>query len=811
MSALGNIEAKDYDPLNDLQELLSDPSSLANLRGFMNYTNSYKLSIDRDIQRTQDEYAHYLKSDDKFDAAAAHVELENIIKEINENKKLSINTQDVITGMTSNIKTLDDAKKNLVLSMTVLKRLQMLITAYEQLVHLAEEKKYTDSVQLLSAVGELVDHFKSYKSIDEIAELTRKANKLKIKITDQIFQDFENTLNQKESLKESELRSACQMLDLIGSDHHDRLINWFCTQQLKEIKSIFISSDEAGSLENINRRFLFFKKLLKNYEQYYQKCFPEEWKVEEQLTIKFCDYTKGSIKQVLLDSGKDTNVDLMLSSLQQTLDFEKFLNNKFKYKDPEESLSSSAEFPLEENSITAKFTQSISSAFEPFLGIWVDHQNTFLNNKFLEFLSAPKLPTKEQEEHQANVIPSSADLFRAYRHLLTQCSSLSTGAPLRDLSNLFSKWSMEYSNKIMKPTLPTVGNDESVVYITLVLNTADYCSTTITQLEERLISLIDEQFKQDINFEPVKESFIKLMNNSINLLVQKIENESEFSWREMANTDWSHMEDVGDQSRYISSLKEILIKNCKLILPAFVRDIYVRNFCDKIVESTINQFMTSIIRTKPIQVIAAEQMLLDLSVLKETFLKLPKLSTDAPDYKISGQYQKHVDRMVGRLEVILKVLLTQEAPQEGLVSNYFFMIGDRSINNFIKILQLKGITDKNRQTKFIDLFKIHMKAHDNLVDNSPVLSRILIENDSPNVPSSTGILSSYGQKITSPDTTSSPRFDNIFAKSNNLEKGLKELALNGEAGVSKFNENFQKFGRFFRKDGNGNGNNNNGN
>ncbi|CAM9020459.1 unnamed protein product [Wickerhamomyces anomalus] len=713
MSALSDIGSADYDPLYDLQELLPDPSSLANLRSFMNYTNSYKLSIDQDIQRIQLEYTTYLQSDDKFDAGAAHSELDNIIAEIDENKKLGVNTQDVIEGMTSNIKKLDDAKKNLVLSMTVLKRLQMLITAYEQLVYFSEAKKYSDSVQLLSAVGELVDHFKPYKSIDDIADLTRKVNKLKITITDQIFQDFENTLNQKENLKDSELRSACQMLDLIGNDHHTRLVNWFCTQQLKEIKSIFISSDEAGSLENISRRFLFFKKLLKNYEQFFQNYFPEDWKVEEQLTSKFCEFTKDN---------------------------------------PDESLSSSYEFT---DGIEAlpKFSQSISSAFEPFLGIWVDHQNTFLSNKFLEFLSAPKLPSKEQDEHQANVIPSSADLFRAYRHLFSQCATLSTAGPLRDLARLFSKWSLEYSNRIMKPTLPATVNDESVAYITLVLNTADYCSTTITQLEEKLIETIDEGFKKDINFEPVKESFIKLMNKSINLLVYKIETESEFSWREMANTNWSHMEDVGDQSRYISSLKEILIKNCTLILPTFVREIYVRNFCDKIVESTINQFLTSIIRTKPIPVIAAEQMLLDLSVLKETFLKLPKLSTDAPDYKISSQYQKHVDRMVGRLEVILKVLLTQEAPQEGLVSNYFFLIGDKSVENFIKILQLKGITDKNRQTKFIDLFRIHMKAHDNLVESSPILSKVTIEDESSNVPSSTGILSSYGQKITSPDTS----------------------------------------------------------
>ncbi|CCH40857.1 hypothetical protein BN7_391 [Wickerhamomyces ciferrii] len=817
MTTLEGINSVDYDPLKDLQELLPDPSTLENLKGFMNYTNSYKLQVDADIQRHHDEFEEYLESDDRFDATEAHGELDKIIDEINENKKLGVNTQNVITDMTSGIKKLDDAKKNLVLSMTVLKRLQMLLTAYEQLEEFATRKRYTESVQLLSAVGELVDHFKSYKSIDSIADLTRKVSKLKIQITDQIFQDFENTLNEKDnSIKTSELKSSCEMLDLIGNDHHNRLINWFCNQQLKEIKSIFISSDEAGSLENISRRFLFFKKLLKIYEQNYQLFFPDSWKVEEQLTLRFCEHTKDSIKQVLATSGKDTNVDLMLSSLQETLEFEKFLNAKFKYRDTEEILASSTDNfnDKDDSPLKPKFSQSISSAFEPFLGIWVDHQNTFLNNKFLEFLSSPKLPPKDDQDnndHSANVIPSSADLFRAYRHLLTQCSTLSTGAPLRDLSKLFSKWSLEYSNKIMKPVLPNVAtNDESIQYITLVLNTADYCSTTISQLEERLILIIDEPFKSSINFDQVKDSFIKLINSSINLLLNKIEIESEFSWREMANTNWSHMEDVGDQSRYITSLKDVLVSNGKLILPAMVRDIYVRNLCDKIVELTINQFLTSIIKTKPIPVIAAEQMLLDLSVLKETFLKLPKLSNDSPDYKIPVQYQKHVDKMVNRLEIILKVLLTQEAPQEGLVSNYFFLIGDKSITNFIKILQLKGINDKNRQLKFIDLFKIHIKAHDNLIENSPILSKILInESDHSNgqtIPSSSGILSSYSQKITSPDIPSTPKFDNLFGKRPdiNLEKGLKELALNGEAGVSKFNENFQKFGRFFRKDNNGN-------
>lgn len=792
------IETTQYDATEDLKKLFPDAASLENLDTYLTFTNSYKIELDADILQNQSEYEEYLASDDTFDKESAQLDLQTIINEINENKELSLNTQNVIGGMTSSIKRLDEAKKNLVLTMTVLKRLHMLVHAYDQLEALAHEKRYTEVVTLLDAVAELIEHFKSYKSIDEVAKLTKRVHHLKIKLADQIFKDFEVTFNGQDPISEVELTNACKILDLLGQEYHDRLINWFCNQQLKEIKSIFASNDEAGSLDNLNRRFIFFKKVLKNCEANYDPYFPKEWKIEEELTLKFSQHTKESIKQVLSRSGKNTNVDTLLNSLQQTLDFEKYLNNHFRYITQQDQEDSSYVEP------ESKFTHSIATVFEPFLGIWVENQNSFLNEKFMGFLSQSKLPD-DHHDGSTNVIPSSADLFRIYRHLLTQCSNLSTGSPLKDLSKLFSKWAIEYSNKVLKPTLPpSINDNEGILYVTLVLNTADYCSTTITQLEEKLIEIIDEPFKSSINLDKAKESFIKSINSSINLLLGKIDQESDFAWREMANANWAHVEEVGDQSRYVSTLKDILTTNCCEVLPKLSRDVYVRSFCDKIVELITNQFLANVVKIKPIPVIAAEQMLLDLSVLKSIFLKLPSFAIKDPkeETSVSSQYQKHVDKLVNKLEIIFKLLLTQDAPQEGLVANYFFLIRDRSVDNFVKILKLKGITNSNKQSKLIELFKIHMKAHDDLMDNSPILSKLSLDTSNihsslPHSPIPSGIMT---PKIKSPlpEGANSPRFENILKK-DNIEKGLKELGFNSETGVNKLNENFQKFGRFFNR------------
>lgn len=806
-----DIESENYGPTSDVFELFNDAQSLDQLDVLLDYTNNYKQSIDTEIADNQRELQEYLKKEENvFNFDTAQETLNEIIQEVNENKQLSKNTQSVITEMTSGIKELDDAKKNLVLTMTVLKRLQMLIIAYEQLEELINDRKYSGSVHLLGAVDELIEHFKTYKSISEISELTKNIHQLKITLMDQIFQDFEEALQNRDdsNLNECELRSCCEILDVLGLEYHDRLVNWFCNQQLREINSIFVSGDEAGSLDNLSRRFLFFKKVLKTYEDYYSTIFPESWNIGEELAIKFCKNTKDSIKQILSEGSQGKmDVDLLLDSLQQSIDFEKYLNNKFHYNKSNRESNNDQDIYDSSNS---KFSRTISSAFESFLSVWVDHQNSFLNSKFLEFMSQPKLPQQHdqktssngQNEHQnetpnqVNVISSSADLFRAYRHLLTQCCTLSTGQPLYDLSKLFTKWGLEYSNKILKTTLPppgTVINDEGIVYVTLVLNTADYCSTTIQQLEDKLIGLLEEPFKEKIDFEAVKDSFLRLINQSINLLIHKISTEAEFSWREFSNSDWDALQQVNDQSRFIVSLKNILNENFTKILPKFSRDIYTRNLCDKVVSLVISQFTYNMTKIKPIKIVVAEQLLLDLSLLKETFMRLPILTNQGT---ISSQHSKHVDKTVNKLETLLKLLLTPDIPQDGLVENYFYLIGDKSVENFRKVLILKGLT-ADQIVKYTDNFKIQIKNHHNinqpdLIESSPILDKLNLTAS----PNSTIITGQPIQPLPQSNALSSPKL-NIegFLKNNQFEKNLKEFAndqnqklndLNLKGGIGKF-------------------------
>lgn len=48
-----------------------------------------------------------------------------------------------------------------------------------------------------------------------------------------------------------------------------------------------------------------------------------------------------------------------------------------------------------------------------------------------------------------------------------------------------------------------------------------------------------------------------------------------------------------------------------------------------------------------------------------------------------------MNKTIAKIETILKLVLTAKDPPAGLVQNYFFLIADKSVTNFLKVLELK--------------------------------------------------------------------------------------------------------------------------
>ncbi|TPX70634.1 hypothetical protein SpCBS45565_g01703 [Spizellomyces sp. 'palustris'] len=686
------LDSSDFDPIEYINMIFPGEESLATVDTVLAKLRNKIWAMDkemRELVRSQTDAG--VRGQKQLDETRQAIqELFNSIKQI---KEQAAESERMVQEITRDIKSLDHAKKNLTSSVTVLRRLQMLVSAVEQLRTMAGKKQYIEAAQLVQVINQLLAHFKTYRSVNQIAALLDSVTQLQADIKRQIFRDFEagfvgGALRSQLGL----LSDACLVINILEGDARQGLISWYCDIHLKDYRGIFRNNPEVAGLGDVSRRYAWLKRLLKTYDEDHAIIFPPEWKVAEILCDKFCHDTRQDLSEVLAKADSSMDVKLMLQALQTTMDFEGKLDKRFGLHNLEEEggpASDDVQPPK-----TSRFFKIISSVFEPYLRHYIEIEDRSLGDIMEQYRARPVL----QEEDA--VLSSSTDLFYLYRQTLVQCAKLSTNKPFLDLVRLFAKWLKQYadllSSKLPKDDKKAITEDE--IRITcLIINTGDYCTTTTTQLEEKLSEKIDEEFRPLVNFNRERDAFLDVSSTGIKILVHGIENCVEPALNGMLKRPWGTLEAVGDQSEYVTIIAQTLMSTFTVARRTFASNTkYFRTFCDKFAESFLGRYYNTIFRCKPVSEIGAEQMLLDTHALKTIFIQMANINSDTPSQP-PATYVKIVTKAVTKVEQLLKVVLRPYQPVEGIVETYLLLFNDHSLTNFQKALELKGLKRVEQQ------------------------------------------------------------------------------------------------------------------
>jgi hypothetical protein len=823
----------EYDPIAHLNLLFSHPSTVSSVARVSSTIQRHKDDLSQSIAALETAQAYGPDSSlERMQSAQA--ELASLFQRIESVRSRALQTERDITTMTADIKRLDGTKRNLTLSMTALKRLQMLTTAYEQLRGLARTRQYRECAGLLQAVLQLMRHFNSYRSIEQIAVLSRNVSELQRELLEQVCEDFEIAFAKGEvGTRRAVLVEACLVMDALGDHAKTRLVTWYVNTELREYRQVFRGNDEAGSLDNIGRRYAWFKRMLKTHEEEHAAIFPPHWRVSETLAMAFCDGTREDFKGILEKSmrridGAKLDVNLLLSCLQETMDFEQSLERRFA-SEPRASIDtlSSADDRIQ------NFNGSISVAFEPYLSLWVESQDKALAAMIPKYKTQPLIPPDEEFSPQG-VIPSAIELFHFYKLTLSQCAKLSTGERLLDLSKTLAKYLDEYAQQVLVGILQRGGPQGAPLHdIILVLNTADFWQINTNQLEESIKKRIDPDMASKVDLSSQADAFLGVASAAVMALVAKVELDCEGAWREMKNTNWSRMESVSDHSSYVGELLKHVNGKTQEILPLVIKQQYARAFCDNLVEHLATAYINNVVQCRPVCEVGAEQMLLDKYVLTKSFENLlsyhntttnptaPASSSSAPSpqHPPPAGFVKRVNQSMTRIDPLLKTLQVRPSPPEGLVQAYLIHIGDRSDTNFRKILELKGVR-KQDQPHLMELFAIHREgsAASQLVQSSVLLTPLMASSSVGGLGGAHGIVgnsaavaavaasaglqgrfdaASLGEKLLNAARDGVERMGTTAAAPG-LGVGVGVGGAQGEKAT--INENLKNIGKFFRRD-----------
>ncbi|PHH66993.1 hypothetical protein CDD81_4388 [Ophiocordyceps australis] len=804
MDTTFDLDTVDYDPMNHLDLLFSHPSAISSISQVAQTLKARQDELSHEVQAL--ELAQAYKPDSSLERMqSAQSELAQLFRKIETVRSRAIETEQNITSMTADIKRLDGTKRNLTLSMTALKRLQMLTTAYEQLKVLSKTRQYRDCAGLLQAVLQLMKHFNSYRSIEQIATLSREVSDLQRQLLEQVCEDFEMAFARGEvASKKNILVDACLVMDALGESAKYRLVTWYLNTELREYRHVFRGNDEAGSLDNIGRRYSWFKRMMKTHEDEHASIFPPHWRVNELLAKAFCEGTRDDFVGILERSmrrgeGARVDVNLLLSCLKETLDFEHTLEQRFS-NEPRASIDtlSSAE------ERTHSFHGLISVAFEPYLSLWVESQDRQLASMIPKYRIQAPLAPDEEFSPQA-VIKSAIELFHSYKLMLSQCARLSTSERLLDLSRTFAKYLDEYAQQVLLPKLQAGGQQgPSVQDVVLVLNTADFWHANTNQLEENIKKRIDNELVSKVDLSSQSDAFLGVASTAVLALVHLVELDCESIWREMRNTNWTNMDSAGDQSSYVGELIKHVDSKAGEILGVVAKAQYARAFCDKLVEQLAASYVGNIVQCRPISEAGAQQMLVDKYALSKSFCNLLSLHSgqSTKSQPAQSSFVRRVEQSMNRMDPLLKTLQVRASPPEGLVQAYLIHIADRSDSNFKKILELKGVRRQD-QAYLVELFGVHRDGMDSekLVQNSSLLTPLM---SNPSAGSGSGVASTAAALSAASATT---RFEAASLGEKLLSAARDIGASSGDrsgtpSGSEKatMNENLRNFGKFFRKD-----------
>lgn len=661
------------DPIAVINRIMPRPESLDDLERNKDFLQLSKAYLSSEVgHRSRDRNESAIESGER-----APEQMKELTAQLEQMKTVAATTQHQVQNLTMDIKKLDRTKDNLVQSVTVLKRLQMLTKLYSQLESLLKSRQYREMYGTMAAAEELVEYFRDFRVLTQVSRLSKQVSEMHTQISEQINRDIRLFVEKHQDLSSGQLSWACLCIkDSMA------VIDWYTAYQLRDYTSVFRIGEEAAGLDNVGRRYAFLNKILHKHAEI-ASAFPDSWDLGYKLALAACNQTRNDIG--LMKFGQDQqSVQLLLDALQETTEFEKQLKRKFKEH-------------------SSDFDGIISKAFVPHLNVWVDFHDRTLGEKIARYNSPDW-----NEEDGGDVLASSADLFMYYRQAIDLMSKLTVGQPLISLAKVFSKRLKQY-NGVLRGYIPRSEplSHEELNVTGLILKTADYCITTTGQLQQTLDGLIGDA----VSYDDANNEFYATVNECLSTLVGYVDSQLRTSWREMANTNWSRLNQDVDQSNYVPHLCHTIKQSTDSVLEVLSKASHERLVCDRVVERVSLAFLeTSMVRVRPLTAVVAEQLLLDLYAVKETLLNLN--GTQA--------FRTSCANHVVKVEHVLKVLLTETRP-EVLVQNYLLLIKDRSVSNFRKILEVKGV---RITSKYVDLFREKAAEQVDLPEESQLLASV---------------------------------------------------------------------------------------
>lgn len=481
------------------------------------------------------------------------------------------------------------------------------------------------------------------------------------------------------------LRTACLVAQAMGKEVKAEVIGSFIRGRKMAFRAAF-AMDKKG-FSGVEKRFSWLRRELRmnwarlggeRIDRGWGVVFPIDWgvawRVADGIVRELRDWTSAT-----LDAGADRDVAVMVSALSKTKEFEIELDRRFgALKNTDSGMEN-----------VPSFVGAISESYGPWMGAYVNQEDEHLQIVLNELLRDEKWTCED-----GTVLRSATELFLVIKKSMRTCASLDIRQPLFSLHRVFRKHLGAYASSLIKRLPGVRGNaladssnpkdyEEKVQRACAIINTAEYCSSTVEQLEESLQKTVQDVYAGDIELSTEREKFATVAAKGVQSIVALLGEDLEPHLQELSSQDWASWPEVGDTSKYVEHIGTRLMLSTRNLSERLSKH-HFRFMLEKFAASFIPRYQSHIYECQQMNNFGAQQILLDASAVKALLLSLPA-SVRAP---VPGTYVKFVNREMGKIEAMLKVIL---APVNVSVDTYVALVPEGTAEHFQKVLEIQGL------------------------------------------------------------------------------------------------------------------------
>jgi hypothetical protein len=734
------LEDPNFDVAAYLNEKFPDFKSLDNLPDLIDKFEKEIGELDEEIDGLMCERATY------------NDELKNYMQELNNdvgkiiqlisNIKENTDTNETTVKLICNdIKNLDNARNNITITISSLTKLIMLITGIEKLESFVKAKQYKEAANAIAASNDIMEYFKEYRHVTQVNSLYQKKDSLCNSLLNTICEELKSDIGLLPA-NSDRLYDACLAVNAIGDKAIAEVKTWFTQYKLAPYESLFDPKAEKPiEFNETEKRFEWIKRALKEYDKLYDEVFPPSWGFKSQLCQEFCRITKLQLNEILMmnvEGIKNIEVEVLVKVLNSTISFEKSLNEylisiyplteeekknnsnfldisvieeiQSKYMDTKKVRNPNRKDPNNKPHYRLfRVTGVISESFEPYMNSYVTNEEKKIKEIIFNLVQNDRIEGK--------LYVSSLYLFNNIKQAMSRCLTFSKSKTFFDLCIKFKEIFLFYIEKILntKFTLNFYSNEinknknlkqNDFNPICYLINTCDYCITTIGALTSSVQEKIEEKYQNNISYDDIVGKFREIYKKCFDLLSTDLKNSVESQLQTgIVKKNWV-LANVAphDTNAFVIGISKILNDEFNLIKNILQEEFlcHYLNVVPKIISESLIFYLYKI---KKIDEVGAQEIYTNIGELKNIILNLYYVVVKP----VPGQNKENDSRYnclnmilkkeMSRVENRLKTLGSIVAEFGNAYKNF---VEDKSREDFDKLLQLRGI----RKNDIVDYEKI---------------------------------------------------------------------------------------------------------